>query len=201
MKGAHAVIECAGGIALALVSTSTIADRVNALPQDELIEDPKDLVATHMLAMAQNLSIETKHFYAFYLLSHGIVKLLLVIGLLKGTLWSYPVSLIVLGLFIVYRLYRFTYTHGAGLIVLTAFDDPGYGPDLARIRDSRGAICRQNRADLTGQPRAIVPRTGNSPAPVRMVNAAPAMNDNIQFSTVPRGATVRVCHCCRSGAS
>lgn len=122
LKGAHAVIECAGGIALALVGTSTIANLANVLTQEELIEDPKDFVATHLLAMAQAFSVEAKHFYAFYLLSHGIVKLLLVIGLLRNKLWAYPASLIVLGLFIVYQLYRFSFTHGAGLIVLTVFD-------------------------------------------------------------------------------
>ena len=97
LKGAHAVIECVGGVALALVGTSTIANLANALTQEELIEDPKDFVATHLLAMAQNFSLESKHFYAFYLLSHGVVKLLLVIGLLRGKLWSYPASLIVMG--------------------------------------------------------------------------------------------------------
>jgi uncharacterized membrane protein len=55
-------------------------------------------------------------------MSHGIVKLLLVVELLRNKLWSYPASLIVLGLFIVYQLYRYSYTHGAGLIVLTIFD-------------------------------------------------------------------------------
>ena len=44
------------------------------------------------------------------------------VGLLRGKLWSYPASLIVLGLFIVYQLYRFSYTHGAGLVVFTVFD-------------------------------------------------------------------------------
>ena len=122
LKGAHAVIECVGGVALALVGTSTIANLANALTQEELIEDPKDFVATHLLAMAQNFSLESKHFYAFYLLSHGVVKLLLVIGLLRGKLWSYPASLIVMGLFIVYQIYRFSFTHGIGLILLTLFD-------------------------------------------------------------------------------
>ncbi len=55
-----------------------------------------------------------------YLLNHGIVKRLLVIGLLHNKLWSYPASL-VFG-FIIYQLYRFSYTQGAGLIVLTVFD-------------------------------------------------------------------------------
>lgn len=122
LKAAHAVIECASGIALALVGTTTIANLANALTQEELIEDPKDFIATQLLATAQSFSLEAKHFYAFYLLSHGIVKLLLVIGLLRGKLWSYPASLIVLGLFIVYQLYRFSFTHGIGLILLSLFD-------------------------------------------------------------------------------
>ena len=122
LKGAHAVIECASGFVLALVSTSAIANLINRLTQEELIEDPKDILATHLLGWAQNFSVESKHFYAFYLLSHGVVKLLLVVGLLKRKLWAYPASLVVFGLFILYQLYRFSYTHGTGLIALTVLD-------------------------------------------------------------------------------
>ncbi len=122
LKGAHAALECLSGAVLALISTSTIVNLVNALTQEELLADPNDFIATHLLAAAQNLSVATKHFYAFYLLSHGVVKLFLVVGLLKGKLWAYPASLVVMGLFILYQLYRYSYTHGAGLIVLTVFD-------------------------------------------------------------------------------
>lgn len=122
LKGAHAVIECVTGLAFALVSTETIAGLARALTQHELVENPKDFFAGHLLALAQNLSIETKHFYAFYLLSHGLVKLGLIVALLKNKLWAYPASLIVLGLFIVYQLYRFSHTHSMGLIVITGFD-------------------------------------------------------------------------------
>jgi uncharacterized membrane protein len=122
LKGAHAAIECIGGMALALISTTTIVSWVSALTQDELIENPNDFLATHLLAWAQGFSVETKHFYAFYLLSHGLVKLLLVVGLLRNKLWSYPASLAILGLFIIYQLYRFSYTPGMGLILLTVFD-------------------------------------------------------------------------------
>jgi uncharacterized membrane protein len=122
LKGAHALIECIGGLVLAFVSTSTITGLVNALTQEELIEDPNDFVATHLLTVAQNFTVSTQRFYAFYLLSHGVIKVFLVVGLLRNKLWAYPVSLVVLGLFTVYQLYRFSYTHGVGLIVLTVFD-------------------------------------------------------------------------------
>ena len=122
LKGLHATLECVGGIAIGLIGTDTVSRLVNVLTQEELVEDPKDFLATHLLAWAQGFSVETKHFYAFYLLSHGVVKLFLVAGLLRNKLWAYPVSLVVLGLFIVYQLYRFSYTHDAGLIVLSVFD-------------------------------------------------------------------------------
>ena len=122
LKGAHALIECLSGLALALVGTSTIVALVKTFTQEELIEDPHDFVATHLLTLAQSFSVSSKNFYAFYLLSHGIVKAFLVMGLLKKKLWSYPASLIVLGLFIIYQLYRFFSTSSLGLIVLTVFD-------------------------------------------------------------------------------
>jgi uncharacterized membrane protein len=122
LKGVHALIECLGGTILALVSTASIVNFVNTITLNELIGDPNDFLATHLLALARDFSVQTQHFYAFYLLSHGLVKVLLVIGLLREKLWSYPASLIVLALFVVYQLYRFSYTHGLGLIVLTVFD-------------------------------------------------------------------------------
>jgi uncharacterized membrane protein len=122
LKGAHALIECVGGIALYLVSTDTIVALVNKVTQEELVEDPNDLVASHLLTMAQEFSIATKSFYAFYLLSHGLIKVLLVAGLLRGQLWAYPASIIALGAFIAYQLYRFTFTNSFALILLTIFD-------------------------------------------------------------------------------
>jgi uncharacterized membrane protein len=122
MKGAHAVIEIVGGLALYLVTTGTIVNLVKLATQEELIEDPNDYIASHLLAMAQHFSVASKSFYAFYLLSHGAIKLLLVIGLLRNQVWSYPASLVAMAAFIVYQLYRFSYTHSPGLIALTVFD-------------------------------------------------------------------------------
>jgi uncharacterized membrane protein len=122
LKGVHALIECIGGLVLAFVSTGAITSLVNTLTQEELIKHPDDFVAAYFLRLAQNLTVSDEHFYALYLLSHGIIKLFLVIGLLRRKFWAYPVSLVVLALFIVYQLYRFSYTHGFGLIVLTVFD-------------------------------------------------------------------------------
>jgi uncharacterized membrane protein len=122
LKGAHALIECVSGIMLAFVSTSTIVGLINRVTQDELVHNPHDFVALHLLGWAQTFSVQAQHFYAFYLASHGVAKLILVAGLLREKRWAYPASLAVLGLFIAYQLYRYSYTHSVGLIVLTVFD-------------------------------------------------------------------------------
>lgn len=122
LKGAHALLELLGGIALYLFSTSTIVELMNRLAQTELIEDPSDFLARHLLQFAQGFSVEAQSFYAFYLLSHGLVKIVLVAGLLREKLWAYPASIAVLGTFIGYQLYRFSYTHELALIALTVID-------------------------------------------------------------------------------
>lgn len=122
LKGAHAVIECIGGLLLWLTGNAVIVGLVARLTQEELREDRADFIAQHLITWANGFSLATQHFYAFYLLSHGIVKLALVTGLLMRKLWAYPASLAVMTLFIAYQLYRYSYTHGIGLILLTVFD-------------------------------------------------------------------------------
>jgi uncharacterized membrane protein len=73
-KGIHALIEIVGGIALYLISTATIVQTIQRYSYDELIEDRDDWVATQLLQFAQTFSVAEHNFYAFYLLSHGLLK-------------------------------------------------------------------------------------------------------------------------------
>jgi uncharacterized membrane protein len=107
-KGAHALIEIAGGLVLYLYSTDTIARWI-----DEV--DPHDRIERYF-------PLTEQHFFAFYLLSHGLVKAVLVWGLLKEKLWAYPASFVVFSLFIAYQLYRYSFTGDVALIFLSVFD-------------------------------------------------------------------------------
>ena len=122
LKGAHALLECGAGALLWVVSRETIVDWIYRLAQDEWGEDRQDFVATRLTAAAQHLTPSTKNFYTFYLVSHGLVKIVLVAGLLLEQLWAYPASLAALGLFILYQIYRFLFTHSLVLVALTLFD-------------------------------------------------------------------------------
>ena len=104
-KGLHALIEIAGGLALYLLSSEAIADWIR----------PHEWAASHFKP-------EEQHFYAFYLLSHGLVKSVVVYGLLREKLWAYPASFVVFSLLIAYQLYRYSFTHDVALIALSIFD-------------------------------------------------------------------------------
>jgi uncharacterized membrane protein len=122
LKAVFAAFEILGGIFAYFVSQHFLLSVVGAITADELAEDPRDLVSNYLLHSAQNLSISTQHFTAFYLLSHGVIKLFVIIGLLRNKLWYYPTALVVFGLFIVYQLYRFSFTHSIWLLLLTVLD-------------------------------------------------------------------------------
>lgn len=122
LKGLHALLEVVGGIALWLVSPGLIVHVVGWLTQDEIREDPHDLVANYLRHSVSQFSVSSQHFMALYLLGHGIVKIILVVALLKGKLWAYPVAIVVFGGYIFYQVYRFTLTGAMGLIALSVLD-------------------------------------------------------------------------------
>src|SRR3569833_721246 len=107
-KGAHARSEIVAGAMLYLFSVDTVADWLIKI-------DRGGWLGRHFPASEQ-------HFYALYLLSHGIVKSALVVGLLREKLWAYPASIAVFSGFIAYQLYHYTHTHELALIALSIFD-------------------------------------------------------------------------------
>lgn len=122
LKGLDALAEIVSGLALLIIKPEFFLRLISLLTQDELEEDSRDFVASQLANLASHISIGAQHFAAFYLLAHGVVKIVLVVALLKDKLWAYPWAIGVFGAFIVYQLYRFTYTHSLGLIALSVFD-------------------------------------------------------------------------------
>jgi uncharacterized membrane protein len=122
LKGFYALVEIASGIGLLVVTHAAIITFLNRFSTDEMMQDRHDWVASHVLQFAQGFSLETQHFYGLYLVTHGVVKLAVVIGLLREKLWAYPACFVVFTAFIAYQLYRYSYTHDIGLVLLSVLD-------------------------------------------------------------------------------
>jgi uncharacterized membrane protein len=122
LKGIDGALEVIGGVLFALVKPQTLTGVVFLLTAHEISEDPSDLVANLLRHSVRYLSSDTTLFASAYLLGHGLAKLFLVLGLLRGKLWAYPAALWFLGAFVVYQSYRILLAHSLVLILLTAFD-------------------------------------------------------------------------------
>jgi uncharacterized membrane protein len=122
VKGLDGILEIIAGIALFATSQAAIRQLIHRMTQGELLEDPHDFVANHLVDFFNQLSISTRHFAALYLLAYGVVKVGLATGLFFEKLWAFPAALVLLGLFILYQAYRFSETHSVVLALLTLFD-------------------------------------------------------------------------------
>lgn len=119
-KALNSLLEIIGGILF--LFTDKITALIAPLIQSELIEDPTDFIATHLQHYIPYLSVHTQLYASFYLLSHGVVKIVLVACLFQKKLWAYPATIAILVLFILYQMYRFSHTHSLTLFFLTLFD-------------------------------------------------------------------------------
>jgi len=122
LKGLDGLLEAMAGLALLLTHQTVLLGAVHWLTRRELIEDPDDLLANHLLHLMQNLSVNSRYFAGAYLLGHGLVKLALVTGLLRGARWSYPAAIAVLSAFIGYQCYRWMRHASTFLGLLTVVD-------------------------------------------------------------------------------
>ncbi|MHB8513473.1 MAG: DUF2127 domain-containing protein [Actinomycetota bacterium] len=122
LKGLDGVLETIGGLLLAFVSPSTINRVAERLTRQELSVDKHDWLANHILRTAHGLTGSAVAFGAIYLISHGVVKIVLVAALLRNKLWAYPWMIGFLILFTVYQLYRIILRVTIGMTLLTIFD-------------------------------------------------------------------------------
>lgn len=122
LKAILAIMEIVAGILTYFVTPQFLLNVLHRITQVDFIADRGDVVANYLLHAAQSLSISSLHFAAFYLLIHGVVKLWVIIGLWRKKLGYYPAAIVIFSLFIVYQVYRYTFTHSVLLILITLLD-------------------------------------------------------------------------------
>jgi uncharacterized membrane protein len=141
LKGLDGVLEVIGGLLLLFLTPHRLNAIVMFLTQHELSQDPRDFLATHLLSYAQSFTASTALFLAAYLISHGIIKIILVVALLQQRLWAYPLAIVVLSTFIVYQIYRLALHLSLGLLALTLFDIFIVGLTALEYRKHRARVA------------------------------------------------------------
>jgi uncharacterized membrane protein len=108
LKGLNGLIELIGGILLLIFPPSAIRQFIINL--------------SHKPELVRHLSSGDKRFAAIYLLSHGIVKGVLVYGLLREQLWAFPWAIAIFIGFGIYQIARYISEPSVWLIILTVLD-------------------------------------------------------------------------------
>ena len=122
VKGIDGILELIGGGLLWFIPLSRMDLFVRALCAHELSRDPDDFISTHLLHASAQIANSDPLFASAYLISHGLVKVVLVISLWMNQLWAYPLTIFVFSAFMAYQTYRFALTHSLAMLLLTLFD-------------------------------------------------------------------------------
>ena len=122
LKGIDGLLEIIGGFLFLGRNPARVNAIVFAITQHTLSADPHDFFATHLLRASQAIMGEAHYFFFFYLVSHGLAKVILVVTLWLNRMWAYPAMILLLIAFILYQLYRMTFAPSWFLVLLTLFD-------------------------------------------------------------------------------
>jgi uncharacterized membrane protein len=122
LKGLDGLLEIIGGTLLFFIPPETIHWLLRLTIYQELSENPKDFLAHLLLRASRDFSARSQFFGSLFLLSHGIIKLFLIVALFRKKLWAYPVAMAVFGLFIVYQMYRYALSQSIWMVFLSGLD-------------------------------------------------------------------------------
>ena len=121
IKGIDGGLELVGGLLLLFLAPATISGILFFLVRGELKEDPTDLIA-NLLLHSTGKAIQAKLSASAFLIVHGAVKLLLVVGLAANRLWSYPTAIAVFAGFTIYQIFQLWHQSSLFLGTVTVLD-------------------------------------------------------------------------------
>ena len=121
-KAIQATLEVIGGILFYAISTNTLTTFIVTFAHGELVETPRDFLSNLLAGGVTLLSGSGRLFIAFYLLSHGIVKFIIVVGLFLKKKWSYPVAVIGFSGLIAYETYLLIIGYSLSMLIFTLID-------------------------------------------------------------------------------
>ncbi len=118
----YGVLRIGFGLYLLNVINLPLSDLLYAFMRHELIDDPNDLLYRILNTFLRSHPLTVTYFLAAYLLFWGTLDTVLSACMLKHKLWAFPVSLILIGFFVTYELYRVTQTQSLILLFFICVD-------------------------------------------------------------------------------
>jgi uncharacterized membrane protein len=122
VKGIDGSLELISALLLLFLSPDSILRLTHFLTQGLLENNPHNFIANHIEKLGHHLASGQTTFAIIFLLTHGLVKVVLVVCLLLNKLWAYPWALGALGLFLIYQAYLLVTKPTFGMAFLSVLD-------------------------------------------------------------------------------
>jgi uncharacterized membrane protein len=122
LKLVNGGLEMLAALLAAFVPPAFVVKLVEFATSGELAQDPDDPIATFLRDTAHTFAVHTHYLLAAYLALHGVVKVLLVIGIFAKKRIAYPLFMLALGIFGIYEAYRGFILHETLLQALALLD-------------------------------------------------------------------------------
>jgi uncharacterized membrane protein len=122
IKAFFGFFEILGGVLLAVSGQLVINNFIINLAQQEIADDPNDLIANFLINSANNFYYNAHLFAIIYLVLHGAINIFLAVALFKNKIWAYSWAIAGFSVFIIYQVYRYFHTHSFTFLLLTLFD-------------------------------------------------------------------------------
>lgn len=122
LKAVNGGLEMLGAALVLAVPPALVIKIVEFLTGGEIGQDVDDPIATALQSAAQTFTVHSHYLLAAYLALHGLVKVLLVMGIFAGKKIAYPLFMIALVLFGSYEAYRGFMRQELLLQVVAVFD-------------------------------------------------------------------------------
>lgn|ERR1035437_7974710 len=122
LKIINGSLEMLAALLVLFVPPSFVLRLAEFATSGELAQDPNDPIAMGIQVAAQAFTVHTHYLLALYLALHGIIKVLLVIGIFAKKKIAYPLFMVALAIFGAYEAYRGFILHEMLLQALAVFD-------------------------------------------------------------------------------
>lgn len=122
LKMVNGALEILGAILILIVPPAFVIRIAEFATSGEIGLDSDDPIATAIRDAATTFTVHTHYLVALYLVLHGAIKVLLVMGIFAGKRIAYPLFMIALALFGAYEAYRGFVRQELLLQALAVFD-------------------------------------------------------------------------------
>ncbi|MFT8887354.1 MAG: DUF2127 domain-containing protein [Ethanoligenens sp.] len=144
-KGLSGLFEMIGSALLFFLNPTRMNRLLTFLAHRLFSTWPWQPVANILLHFGMHFSTNAQIFGILYLLSHGVIKCILMLLLWRKKLWAYPLAILSILLFMAYQIDRICIRPTVMMVALTVFDAAMIGLTVVEYRRVRRLFRAKKR--------------------------------------------------------